>query len=108
MTWENISSILELILSGAFAWLAWVFMDNRSKIKDLGTDHTTAYEELSHEIQRVELDMSKTYLTKVEFKHFEDKILIRLNQHHTEIASKIDNLDNKLFYLGRYQPVDKP
>lgn len=87
--------IFEVLIAPFAAITAYLYNGLKNEMKEVKTD-----------LINLELDVSKIYLTKTEFKEFEHKIFSRLDDQHTDLSGKLDKLDNRLFNLVSVKSLD--
>lgn len=95
---DIIKTAAEVLVAPFIAFVTYLFAEIRgvkSKVSDL------------------ELKVAEKYLTKQEFREFEDKIFDKIDEHkqesirqHTDIATKLNNIENRLFSIISGKSVD--
>lgn len=93
---DILKTILEFLIAPVFALTAYLYKNLRMDI-----------DKMKDELQELELSVTEKYLTKSEFREFENRLFEGLTKQHTELSTKIDGINNKIYNLILNKSVDK-
>lgn len=96
INFEAIRTVFEVLIAPLTGLMAFLYNGVRDELKMVKADLTN-----------LELSISKEYLTRKEFKGFENRIFDRMDDQHSDLSNRFDKLENRLFSIVSGKSIDK-